>query len=47
MDPNVTKKYPDDLKKASEAILDSVKLDTALFRMGHTKARFQFQSNEI
>lgn len=39
LDPNVTKGV-DDEKKASSNLLDSSKLDTELFRLGHTKVLF-------
>jgi hypothetical protein len=39
LNPNITKKYMDDLKKGAEELLIDVKLDVALYRMGHTKAR--------
>ena len=38
LNPNITKKYIDDLKKGAEELLIDVKLDVALYRMGHTKA---------
>jgi len=38
LNPNITKKYIDDLKKGAEELLIDVKLDAQLYRMGHTKA---------
>ena len=38
LEPNVTKNVEDD-KKASGNLLEVVKLDENLFRLGHTKAR--------
>jgi len=42
LDPNITKGVEDD-RKASGNLLESVKLDENLFRLGHTKARFSFK----
>ena len=42
LDPNITKGVEDD-RKASGNLLDSVKLDENLYRLGHTKARFPFK----
>ena len=42
LDPNITKGVEDD-RKASGNLLESVKLDENLYRLGHTKARFSFK----
>jgi len=41
LNPNITKKFADDLKKAAEELLIDVKLDVQLYRMGHTKVFFK------
>ena len=43
LEPNVTKNVEDE-KKASANLLEAVKLDENLFRLGHTKARL-FKTN--
>jgi len=41
LDPNITKGVDDD-RKASGNLLESVKLDENLYRLGHTKARVPY-----
>ena len=45
LDPNCTKGVEDD-KKASSNLLDASKLDTELFRLGHTKVLFFFHERK-